>query len=202
MVKNKILWLDTETLSFDVNEPDIIQLAGIIEINGKIEKTFNYLIKPIYNPEKVEIGIWDFHQQHLGKSKDQILNEFDNNQEVFIKFRNLLKSYIDPYDKKDRFILGGYNCQFDKGKLSSWFNYYNDKFLFSLLSGRMFDVFHILSYILADQKFSSFKLEDVWKYMVSLGLVKEFKGNQHSAVTDIKQTYILWKKICEPFRES
>ena len=33
---SKTLWIDTETLSFDAYRPDIIQLAGFIEIDNKI----------------------------------------------------------------------------------------------------------------------------------------------------------------------
>ena len=202
MLKRKIkhLWLDTETMSFNQQQPDIIQLAGLYEINGDIVDKFNYWIKPAKMKE-VEPGIWDFHKKNLGLSKDDIMS-FPEQKEVFNDFKQRLYSYVDTMDKFDRLIISGYNCIFDKNKINSWFEYNGDKYMFSFFAGRMLDVYHILSFLLDDLGLMSFKLENVWKYMVDNGVVNQIKGSNHSAITDIKQTYILYKKICLPALEA
>ena len=68
----KHFWVDTETLSFDQSQPDIIQLACLVEQGGKlIDKWASYMKPCVF--DKVEPGIWEFHQKHLGKSKSDIL---------------------------------------------------------------------------------------------------------------------------------
>ena len=41
-METKILWLDTETTGTDSTLHSIIQIAGIIDINGETKKEFAY----------------------------------------------------------------------------------------------------------------------------------------------------------------
>lgn len=64
---NKVLWIDTETLSFNPERADIIQIAGMIEIDGKCVERFNWLIRPEeYDDENNIEGVWKFHEENLG----------------------------------------------------------------------------------------------------------------------------------------
>ena len=74
--------------------------------------------------------------------------------------------------------------------------------LFSYFTGRILDVYHILSFLLDDLNLPSFKLENIWKCLVENGIVADIKGNNHSAITDITQTYMLYKKIVKPAKEA
>jgi inhibitor of KinA sporulation pathway (predicted exonuclease) len=196
----KHLWIDTETMSFEQTQPDIIQLAGIYEVDGEIKDKFNYWIRPA-RLDCLEPGIWDFHKEHLGLTKKDIMN-FPDQNEVFLDFSRRISSYVDSRDKTDRLIMSGYNVAFDRNKINSWFLHNGDNYLFARIAGRMLDVYHILAFLLDDLNLPSFKLENVWKYMVKNGIVKQIEGNNHSAITDIKQTYILYKKLCIPAREA
>lgn len=197
----KHFWVDTETLSFDQSQPDIIQLACLVEQGGKvIDKWASYMKPCIF--DKVEPGIWEFHQKHLGKSKSDILNKFPDQNKVFDEFMDFLNKHCDPFDRTDKMIMGGYNVGFDRNKIIAWFDYNNYNNLFSYFAGRTLDVYHILSFLLDDLNLPSFKLENVWKYLVENGIVADIKGNNHSAITDITQTYMLYKKIVKPAKEA
>lgn len=198
--KVKHLWLDTETMSFEQNQADIIQLAGMLEVDNEIVDKFNYFIRPACI-DYIEPDIWKFHKEHLGISKNDIMN-FPDQLEVFEQFKSRLNGYVNVKDKFDRLVISGYNCGFDRNKLLAWFKHNGDNYMFSYFSGRMLDVYHILAFLLDDLALPSFKLENIWKYMVENNVVKPIKGNNHSAITDIKQTYILYKKICEPAKEA
>jgi len=45
-MKTKILWLDTETTGIDPSLHSIIEIAGIIDIDGVPEKEFSYKVQP------------------------------------------------------------------------------------------------------------------------------------------------------------
>ena len=150
MYKGKVkhLWLDTETLSFDQNQADIIQLAGMLEVDNQIVDKFNYFIKPACM-NIIEPNIWEFHQEHLGVSQADIM-AFPDQLEVFNDFKARLNKYVDIKDKTDRLIISGYNCIFDRNKVLSWFKHNGDNFMFAYFSGRMLDVYHILAFLLDD----------------------------------------------------
>ena len=46
MRDKKILWVDTETTGTDPGKNGIIQLAGVLEINGQEISSFDYKIRP------------------------------------------------------------------------------------------------------------------------------------------------------------
>lgn len=118
----KIMWLDTETTGLNKEKCDIIQLAGIIIIDGEEKERFNFHIQPV-NYENIE-------SEALMKTNITIekLKTFELPQEVFQKFKNMLAKYIDKYNKDDKFYLAGHNVQFDLEFLKSFFNKQEDTF--------------------------------------------------------------------------
>lgn len=202
---SKTLWIDIETLSFDAYRPDIIQLAGFIEIDNKIVEKFNWFIQPcVSDDDGNERGIWEFHQKNLGYTKDQIINEFTPARTAYKEFVQMLNKYCDKYDRNDKFVLGGYNVQFDLGKLNGWFKHFGDNYLFSYISSIKYDPMYIVPFIIQDYPFNRMKLGQMWDYLVDCGMPvpKKFKDQNHSADSDIIKTYWIWKKICVPSREA
>ena len=43
----KILWLDTETTGLNTDKCDLIQLAGIVIIDGEEKERFNFYCQPV-----------------------------------------------------------------------------------------------------------------------------------------------------------
>lgn len=201
---NKVLWIDTETLSFNPERADIIQIAGMIEIDGKCVERFNWMIRPEeYDDENNIEGIWKFHEENLGLTKDDILDGIPA-EEVYKEFVQMLNKYCDKYNRADKFALGGYNVQFDLGKLNGWFKHFGDNYLFSYISSIKYDPMYIVPFIIQDYPFNKMKLGQMWDYLIDCGMPvpKKFKEQDHSADSDIIKTYWIWKKICEPSREA
>lgn len=203
-IMSKTLWIDTETLSFDAYRPDIIQLAGFIEIDNKIVEKFNWFLRPcVSDDDGNERGIWAFHQKNLGYTKDQILNEFTPASTAYNEFIALLDKYCDRYDPDDKFDLGGYNVQFDLQKISSWFNHFGNNYMFAYISAVKNDPMYIIPFIMKDYPRNKMKLTYMWDYLIECGMpTPKFKRQTHDARSDVLQTYWIWKKICEPSREA
>ena len=202
-IMSKTIWIDTETLSFDFNRADIIQLAGFIEIDGKVVEKFNWFIRPEqYDDENNIEGIWEFHKKNLGLTKDEILN-FEPAIDVYNKFINLLNKYCDKYDRTDKFKVGGFNVQFDVSKLNGWFKFFGDNYLFSYISTIKLDPMYIVPFIINDYPCNKMKLEYMWDYLVECGMpVPEFKEQNHDARSDILKTYWIWKNVCKAAQEN
>ena len=49
----KILWLDTETTGLLCEYNDIVQLSGIVDIDGSVTDEFNIFMRPV-NMENIE----------------------------------------------------------------------------------------------------------------------------------------------------
>ena len=60
---------------------------------------------------------------------------FEDEEIIFQKFIAILDKYIDKYDKNDKFILAGYNINFDKEVLNRFFRRNKNNFFFSYVQG-------------------------------------------------------------------
>lgn len=198
--QDKILWIDTETLSFDPKQSDIFQIAGFIEIDGKITEKFNWFFRPDLDLDKVSPEVWDFHKKAVGLTREDIENFSMTSKEAFIKFMNMLSKYVDKYDRGDKFAIGGHNVQFDLNKIYAWAREHEENYLASYLSSVKYDTLYALPLINPNIKYSTLALEDIWDlYKDSIGV--EFKGKSHNAAYDITRTYLIWKKLVRPVQD-
>lgn len=118
------LWGDGETTGLNPVENDIIQWACIPVIAGKIQPHFNEFFQPI-RWDNIDQGAVDVH----GITVD-MMKTFQKSEEALEKFI----AYLDSFGEK--FIIAGFNIEFDKRFLSSWFAKHNRSDDFS----RLFDV--------------------------------------------------------------
>ena len=111
----KVFYVDVETTGLEPKINDIIQLALIIEIDGKVVRKEKFEMQPFnydnISPEALEVN---------GLSIEQIKG-FDTPQIAYRKIVNILDKYIFKYDKKDKFIPAGYNVKFDVDFLTEFF---------------------------------------------------------------------------------
>lgn len=205
----KRLWLDTETLGFNRSQSDIIQLAGFIEIDNNVVEKFNYFMKPhVFNDDKIEPGIWEFHEKNLGVTRDEILSWQDPNKVVDAFMQKLLK-YINPYNKNDKFIVCGYNVSFDIDKIVSWVKHFEtetnqkDKYwIYSIFSSQRIDPMYLLPFIMPNMPQVSLNLGKVWERFRKIGIdLPDISDKAHDARTDVMMTYTLWKKIIKPVQD-
>ena len=136
----KILFIDTETGGLDCKTSALIQMSGIIRIDGKDVDKFNYFIKPFPGSEVNEKAL-----EVQGRTKEEVMgSNYLSEQEIYNDFIGKLDTYIDKFDKTDKFIVAGYNVKFDINFLNEFFRRNGNPYLFSYISGATLDP---LSYI-------------------------------------------------------
>lgn len=181
----KLLFCAVETGGLDPKKSALLQLSGIIVIDGEEKQRFNYFMQPFtfdeVNDEALKVN---------GITRERIAS-FSASHDVYRQFVSLLKKYVNRFDKTDKFFLVGYNCHsFDMPFLRSWFEKNDNIFFYPSV-----DVMLSLSHILMKRRSSmtSFKLMDVAKH---LGF--EIDSNKlHDAMYDIEITNVLYRHIIQ-----
>lgn len=173
----KILYFDVETTGLDSEENDVFQLAGAIEINGRIQEEFNFDIRPFnlanVSPEALQVTQKTFSE----------LESYPNSVLIHDEFVRLLSKYVDKFDKADKFYPAGYNVQFDIDFLRSFFFKCGDRYYGSWFNYRWLDPYPVLHILesLGYLKLDNYKLETVCDY---LGI----DIDAHDAMSDIRAT--------------
>lgn len=175
----KILWLDTETTGLNREKCDIIQIAGIVIIDGQEKERFNFSCQPV-NWENIEPTSFEKTGMTLEKLKELPLP-----QEIYLKFKELLGKYIDRYNKDDKFFLAGHSTQFDLDFLKTFFEKMGDKYFGSYFFYKTIDLMALCTILHTAGliNLSSWKLGDIANY-----LCIEYDNNLHNAETDIDLT--------------
>ena len=186
---NKYCFFDIESTGLDPKRNDIIQLALIIEIDNKI----------VYK-EKLECQPFDYsaiepkalETNHL--TIEQI-KTFQTPQEMYKKLIKILDTYVDKYNKNDKFIPVGYNVNFDIGFLREFFlkngnKYYGSYFDYHFLDGMALTFF--MRYI-GKLNLENYRLETSCKHY-------GIEINAHDALSDIEATRELILEIAKEIK--
>ena len=118
----KILYFDTETTGTDPLRNDIIDLAVIIEVDGKVEHEESIKMQPL-DYSTVELKALEVN----GMTIEQI-KTFQEPIIAYGRIIELFENYVDKYDKLSRFYPAGYNCQFDLNFLAAFFRKFDPKY--------------------------------------------------------------------------
>jgi len=113
---NKIFWLDLETTGVLPGINGIIQLAALIELDGKVEEELNLLMRPMkkhtVEPEALTVN----------KTTEAQITAYPHPADQFAILENTLNRYVNRFEKLDKFILAGYNVSaFDEPFLRQFF---------------------------------------------------------------------------------
>ncbi|MDJ0783963.1 MAG: 3'-5' exonuclease [Desulfosarcinaceae bacterium] len=139
----KVFWFDCETTGIDPHRCAVLQVAGLVEIDGEIVETVDLYMRPLKAHEKRHAD---------GKvAEDDLINESalavnewtmeevlegDHPEVAVASLCATLDNYIDKYDRDDKFICGGKNVKFDIEFLRSCFrkigNPYFGSYFFSV----------------------------------------------------------------------
>lgn len=196
----KFFWTDTETTGLDPVKNAIIQIAGIIVIDGKEEEKFNLKCRP-NDTDEVDQKALDVH----GMTKEEIMT-YPNPKNVYTKLKAIFDKYINKFDKMDKFFAAGKNVQFDLNFLNEFFrkngtpnkkyNCDGDPFFFSYVHSAKFEVETLaMQYEMKKKRkiFDSYKLENLCN-KVGIQL-----SNAHDAMADIEASReianFFWKEI-------
>ena len=186
---NKIIFIDTETGGVNAEKSALIQLSGIIEVDGAEKEKFNFYIKPFENSEVNEKAL-----EVQGRTLEELGTEkYIDESIIYKKFLEILDKYIDKYDKNDKFIVAGYNVKFDIDILKALFERNNNKFLFSYFNSSMLDPLYSVRLLqVADMLpvLENNKLETWCKYF-------NIELKAHDSLQDITATKKLIEKLIE-----
>jgi DNA polymerase III alpha subunit (gram-positive type) len=100
----KVLWFDTETTGFSPVKNDIIQIAGLIELDGEIMEEFNIKFQPVsyehIQPKALEINKMTLEQ----------IKEFQSAEEGCREIVAILDNAVSDGIK---LVPAGHNVSFD-----------------------------------------------------------------------------------------
>jgi DNA polymerase-3 subunit epsilon len=191
-MSNKVFWVDTETSGVNPNKHGIIQLAGLIEIDGQIEDTCNMEIQPndSLKIDNEALKVNNYTHRQLKTHMDESL-----------AFKNLFKLFnrhVDKYDSDDKLWVGGYNVNFDIDFLSDFWerNMTGQQYLGSFVNrGMCLDPYNIIPMMVDKGELTqpnSMKLKYVCKKYMD-----ECDYNWHDAMADVKASRDLYYNLIE-----
>jgi len=183
----KYLFCDTETSGIDPSKHGIIQIAGLIDIDGEIKESFDIKIQP-------------FPNQLISKESMKIngltvedLKTFHKPQEGYALLTEIFSKYISKFDKTDKFFFVGYNSNFDDSFLRQFFINSGDEYYGSWIWCPTIDVSSFAMEFLKEErsKFPNFKLVTVAK---AFGIPVD-ESRLHEAVYDSILTRSIYRKM-------
>lgn len=195
----KCLYFDVESTGLISEKNNIIQLSGIIEIDGVIKEEFNYKMKPT-RVENIQQEALDIQK----RTKEEILS-WPDQKEAYNDFITKLDKYCDKYKKdktiEDRFYFAGHNVNFDVKFLIDWFkNINNNQFYGSYFNLNPKD--YIDSLVIVRKYKKALNLDNCKLYTVVNKLLgEEFKFNSHDALHDIYATKMCLEVLYELYPE-
>ncbi|GAG11903.1 unnamed protein product [marine sediment metagenome] len=183
----KILWFDTETTGI-APACDIVQVAGLIEIDGDVKETFNFYTQP-FDYGVIEPDSWAIHGISLER-----MQGFPLPAAVHFDLINLFSKYIDKYDSTDKFYPAGYNVRFDLDFLASFFKANGDAYFGSWQNWRALDPLYLLYTLdsIGAIHLPNYRLETVAAhYGIDL--------TAHDALSDVKAARQIYPHVCRDF---
>jgi DNA polymerase-3 subunit epsilon len=184
------LFYDLETTGTDPRKHSIIQLGGVLEIDGKVLEVIDFKMRP--HPK----AIIDAGALRVNNRTEEEILAYPDLQTAQKQFTAWLSKYIDRFDKESKIHLVGYNNRgFDDVFLRAWFDLCKDTYFGSWFWPDSLDVLVLASEYLLDRRSSmeSFKLNRVAS---EIGLVFD-KEDLHDAVADATLTRDVYNIVTE-----
>jgi len=190
--KRATFWFDTETTGVDPETCAVIQLGGLVEIGGRVQEEINIQMRPFFGAE--------IHTQALTvnqTTRDKI-EKYPPWEQGFEELEKTLGKYDDMYDKNDKFVIAGYNVDFDINFLRKYFDYYygdktNMKFISYFGSWFFWPSIDVKNEVAKQVmcghlRLNNYKLSNICAHY-------RVKINAHDALSDIKATRELYKVL-------
>jgi len=187
-MSKKIFWFDVETTGLDPINQDIVQLAFLIEIDGKIIESDNMLMQP-FDYDTIDQQALDIH----GRTVEE-LKTYPDPREAYKHLISILEKYVDRFNREDKFNHAGYNSRFDLEFLKQFFVKNDDVYFGSWFNYKGIDPLTILHALDGIGKVSlpNYKLETACGHF-------NIPIEAHDALSDITATRYLTKHICSEY---
>jgi DNA polymerase-3 subunit epsilon len=189
----EVLFIDCETGGADGVSPQcdyaLVQLSAIIEIDGKEVDCIDLKMKPygkrIVTPKALGIQ---------GRTMEEV-DGFDDPKGCFVRFKNFLARR--PASKQNRYIMAGYNADFDCRFISEWFKDMSGG-PYEYWNYMQFSPIDVLSILRIMRHYKMIDIPDT-----KLGTVCKFfeiEFNAHDSMSDIRATRQLTNIIVEKIK--
>jgi len=182
----KLLFLDTETTGTDPKVHGVIQISGIIEIDGKEKERFDFRCatfpQDVIHPDALKVN---------GVTMEQI-RAYPAPETAYLQLIKILDKHIDRYDKTDKFSLVGQNVKFDYDMMSEWFKKNGNNFWYAYVD------YHLIDLVAATAIFTAAGLIKLPN--MKLATVAEYFGikfEAHNSMADIEATRSIFYKYVD-----
>jgi DNA polymerase-3 subunit epsilon len=189
----KLLWIDLETTGTNPHLHSIVEIAAVMEIDGKEVSSFHSYVQPppgrSVDPQALEIC----------KLSVSDLDAFTPEKEVVKSFLTWLCEYVDRYDKRDKALIAGFNVGFDADFLEATLSrngemYFGSYFCRHYVDLRAFAAWHLRG----EWPFMlNGKLMTVAEKILTPGELRDAMGGgvAHGAPVDLRVTIEAFRKI-------
>ena len=186
----KLMYLDLETTGLDYVKNGIIQIAGIIEIDGVKKEEFNLKPAPFPN-DVVNLKAVEAHG-----IPEEVFRAYVSPYEVHKALISVWDRYIDKFDKNDKLTIVAYNARFDDEFLRAWFKKLCDNYYGSYIQPYKIDIFSItgMLQVLGVLPTDNLRQETVASY---LGI----QYNAHDGLEDIRAGRQIFQWCCKFFNK-
>ncbi len=184
----KLFVYDLETTGVRFWKNGIHQIAGKIIINGEIKEEFDYRVKPYFK------ALIEDEALKVGGVTRADLESYEDMGAVYKKLTQMLRKYVNPFAKKDKYHLVGYNnASFDNNFFRAFFTQCGDNYFGSFFWSDSIDVFVLASHKLMEERanLENFKQSTVAKY---LGIEVD-DSKLHDAQYDIDLCLQIYDKV-------
>lgn len=182
----KICYIDVETTGIKAPQSGLIQLAGIIEIDGTEVDSFDLLARPF-----VDDAI-DMQAIEVNGRKLEELSTFPDPRQMFNEFSARLGAHVDKYAKHDKFWFCAYNSGFDEDHVREFFKKNGDKYYGSWFWVPSLCAMKAAAKKLMDRRheMENFKLATVAKAMG----IEVDDSKTHDGLYDVRLCREVWKR--------
>jgi DNA polymerase-3 subunit epsilon len=193
VVDKKLLFVDTETTGLNevINEPH--QIAFIIEINDNVVREEVFYAQPV-NWNKISTKALEVSNMTLDKIKD-----YPPSRVSYTQINHLLRKFVDPYDREDKFTAVGQNVRFDMKMLDQWYRKHGNNYFYSLVDSK--NELDILEMTKTLRCLGILPYMENNKLLTVCAVLKIPMENAHDALCDIRCTREIFIRYNRVFKE-
>lgn len=185
----KVLWFDTETTGLDAVKNDIVQLAGMIEIDGVIMEEFEIRMQPRSYENVSEEAL------RIQKTTIDQIKTYQTPDEAYKKISGILSKYIDRYNKADKFYPAGQNVGFDRNFLDQFYKKSGDGYFYAFVNNYALDLLQLTSIL----RYQGLLTTENLKLSTIANACGIDASGAHTAIDDIKMTRKCFKHLTSKF---
>lgn len=183
-MQTKRVFIDCETTGLSYEKNGLIEIGGVIDIDGKVVEEFSINAKPFPNQ------IVSKQAMSVNGIEMSDLRNYPEPSEAYEELQRILGKHIDRYNKHDKAFLYGYHIFFDAAFLRRFFENNEDQYFASWFWWPYIDVASLYCEASMEHRvhFENFKLENICKWL-------NIDVNIHNALSDAQATRAIYYKM-------